>query len=145
MLNDLFERTCARRDYKLKIDWKCIKCLPEDQSRNVKLTMCILDGEPAKDPDYIITETDLVHMECFKGHITRPFRTCSRCGLTYGFEMDVCKPCESRMRHIIECEDKIDEIKENIRVEKRTKSNYSKLSQELKTVEEQMSGLIGRT
>ena len=66
-------------------------------------------------------EYDLQHnrsnikQKCYDGHISRPYKKCSKCGNNYEIEVDTCINCEKHVRHVAENEVLIENSEKEIK------------------------------
>lgn len=135
-----FEDIVPRRDYKLKIDWKCHDCLPEFQEKKVHLIGKSLPGEYSSDQK-IITWDDIVHIKCQFNHVTRPKRRCSRCGNIVPFDALKCPPCDERVKNILNYEEQLNELIEEIRKARRKKEDVEERLQQAENLKLQLAYL----
>ena len=112
---DILESISLIRNYTLQNVFLCYIC----QNQN--------------DPYYNITTCLLhngLHQFCMKGHITEPYKKCSRCGTSYPFNTSFCSPCEIRLERIVKlqggiegAENKITVLKYEMRKNKKLQRN----------------------
>jgi hypothetical protein len=107
MLEVTLEERSERRDYKLPAVFGCYRCFNNQDKMWSYVTIFVHEG---------------VRQKCGMGHINEIHRKCSRCGTNYPLYVDYCHPCEERITEIIlreklilQCDEKIEEIKKLIR------------------------------
>ncbi len=134
------EDIVPRRDYKLKVDWNCSECPKDFQGKRVQICGIILPGEFASDQKQISWD-DLFHIKCLNNHITRPERYCTKCGNRVPYEAHNCPPCERRIIDMLLFEEQIETIKEDIRLLKRTKADYTEELNRINQIKQQLISL----
>jgi hypothetical protein len=127
-LNPELEEIVKRRDYKLKYIFGCPR---PDCGKSATIFV---------DRD----EYDLAHnrsnikQKCYDGHITRPFKRCTKCNNNYEIEVSTCSNCEpnviSRATNevLIEaCEKELKKFGKQLRQKKITDQRWAQEEQRL--------------
>lgn len=141
------EDIVLRRDYKLRLDFTCQSCKPEDQWRNTTILGICLPGEekyeePGRNKKLSpVTWDDILHIKCIRGHITRPKLVCDRCNATYPHTSLICNNCEDRVTLILTIEEEVNSLKEQYRRMKRKKFDVTQLGEEIKKYESDLDKL----
>ena len=121
------EDIVKRRDYRLKYSWGCNICFP----RKMWDFVWIFLGRTQAEVD---AGSSNIKQRCLQGHVTRPFKVCTKCARTYKVEDDVCKPCEYEVRKKAQlevgielAEKEINKFKSQLKKKKITKEEFDKL------------------
>lgn len=104
MVTDLLLETAKRRDYKLKIIWKCIK--------GCKLPTGILLH---RTPEEVLNGSRNIKQRCYEcKEISIPKKVCNKCLSIYSLDTFDCETCEPRIKQITEYELEIEENNKKI-------------------------------
>jgi len=130
MLELELEDIVKRRDYKLKYNWGCTQCYPNKMWNFVWIFL-------NRTTDDIERGNSNIKQICLQGHVTRPLKTCNKCGRTYQVEDDICKPCEYEVRKRAElevgielAEKEINRFKSQLKKKKITREEFDNLFDE---------------
>lgn len=119
------EDLVKRRDYKLKYSWGCLLCYPQKLWDSTQIFLTRTDEEFERG------ESNIKQI-CYKGHITKPMKFCTKCGTTFDdTDIEVCPTCEPYIIKVAEIEVNIEEkhkeknrLKSHLKKHKITKPEY---------------------
>ncbi|MGI0022530.1 MAG: hypothetical protein ACRD9Q_06690 [Nitrososphaeraceae archaeon] len=92
------EDITPRRDYKLVYVFGCISCVGS-KYENLHTTIFL-----HRTDEDIKSMASNVYQKCGQGHITRPFKRCTKCHKVYTVEDIICVVCEQGVIDIAKCE-----------------------------------------
>lgn len=119
------EDIIKRRDYRLKYEWGCFECKPSHKMwywTRIFLTRTT--------DEYERGDSNIKQI-CLKGHVTKPFKICTKCRKQYSAEYSKCAVCEkhvikkTQLEVEIETDQKlINRLKSQLKKKKITKQQY---------------------